>query len=609
VIWHEQEQEQKMRKNRSLRFKIVFSVVVYILVIGITGNVFLYIYLLRAVSRKVESLDMAHLEMVKSRINHNFDDVYSLAVVCAHDTAVSRAVSRQERTRRELIQDSLKAQEQLNAFLRANPMNSYIDKLILFDDRGLFVQAVARQGGDFPDLVNVRNSPLYRRFVRENLARISGFGPSVTPSNPRDSYMLLLRVRGSYHNSPGGYLYVELGLDMITNVFRDYGVSPGIFAQVAGTGEVILPDRPRLVTPQPESLGDVPPDAAFPNRFRRGGRTYRLDRMELENGLLLYNQTDTTRLAIDDQEILYTVLVTVLMSLFAAAGLGTALSAFLTRPIQALIKRIRRISEDNDFSRDSETEKQGGEIGLIGRAVNDMAGSISLFLIKMQEHYREQKKAKIALLQTQINPHFLYNTLDSIRWMAKIQNNPAIADITRRFISLLRSIAVQPDSDGGDDKITLAEELQILEDYTSIMSVRFMGNFDVVNHIPETFLDCCIPRLTLQPLVENAILHGIEPSGKFGVITLSAAGEGDYLDIVVEDSGVGMSGEQLEVIKIRNQTKKRGNPSLNNIGIVNVDERLKLLYGESCGLFFESLQEKYTKVTVRILKERQGRNL
>jgi two-component system sensor histidine kinase YesM len=598
-----------MRRNRSLRFKIVLSVVVYILVIGITGNVFLYIYLLGAVARKVELLDLAHLEAVRARLNHNFSDVFSLAAVCAHAPEVSRAVSRLERTDWELIRDSLRAQEQLNAFLQANPMNAYIDKLILFDDRELFVQAVAsRQPGDFQDLDKIRNSPLYRRFVRENLARISGFGPSISPSNSRDSYILLLRVRGSYYNSPGGYLYVESGLDIITNVFRDYGVSPGVFVQIAETGEVVLRDRPRLVTAQPGSLGYVPPDAAFPARFRRGGRSYRLDRVPLENGLLLYNQMDITSLAVDDQEILYTVLATVLLSLFAAAGLGLALSMFLTRPIQTLIKRIRRISEDNDFSRDPEIEKGGDEIGLIGRAVNDMSGSISVFLLRMEEHYRKQKAAEIALLQTQINPHFLYNTLDSIQWMAKIQNNPAIADIIRRLISLLRSIAVRQDSGGREAEISLAEELRILEDYTGVMSLRFMGSFELVNRIPEEFLGCPIPRLTLQPLVENAILHGIEPSGRFGIITLSALGEGEYLDIVVEDTGVGMSGEQLEGIKIRGRTKKRGSPSLNNIGIANVDERLKLLYGKSCGLFFESIQGKYTRVTVRILKEQQGRN-
>jgi two-component system sensor histidine kinase YesM len=312
---------------------------------------------------------------------------------------------------------------------------------------------------------------------------------------------------------------------------------------------------------------------------------------------------DVTMLAVDDREILYTVLAAVLMSLFAAAGLGLTLSAFLTRPIQILISRIRKISEDKDFSEDPEIEKSGDEIGLIGRAVNEMSGSIRLFLVKLEEQYRVQKNTELVLLQTQINPHFLYNTLDSIQWMAKIQNNPAIADLTRRLINLLRNIAGRNNS-GENAKITLAEELRLLEDYTNLMSIRFMGSFEIVNQIPETFLNCRVPRFILQPLVENAILHGIEPSGKFGLITLKAAEEGDYLIITLEDTGIGMSPEELGNIKNRNRAKERGSPSLNNIGIANVDERLKLLYGESCGLFFESRQGQFTRVRVKIISER-----
>jgi two-component system sensor histidine kinase YesM len=597
-------QDALMPGNRSLRFKIILAVVMYILVIGIIGNVFLYRYLLNAVSQKGERLDRAHLEAVRIQVTQNLADLFSLAMVCANDPLVSQVVSRQERAGQEFIRDALNAQAQLNAFLQAKRINGYIDKLILFDNRGLFVQAAGRQNGDYSDLDNIRALPLFRRFILEKLPRAGGFGRSISPENRRDSYGFLFRVRGAYYNSPGGYLYIEAGLDIITDVFREYSVSPGVFAQVPGTGEVILQNEPRLVKPQEGSLGYVPADAVFPHRFRQGGRSYRLDQLPLETGdLVLYNRMDVSILAVDDRQILYTVLAAVLMSLAAAAGLGLGLSAFLTRPIRILISRIRKISEDKDFSEDPEIEKPGDEIGLIGRAVNEMSGSIRVFLVKMEEHYREQKNAEIALLQTQINPHFLYNTLDSIQWMAKIQNNPAIADITRHLINLLRHIAARADA-GGDAKIPLAEELGILEDYTRLMSIRFMGSFEVVNRIPESFLDYRIPKLTLQPLVENAILHGIEPSGRFGVITLSAAGEGEYLDIIVADTGVGMSGEQLGSVKTRNREKKRGNPSLNNIGIANVDERLKLLYGESCGLFFESCQGKFTRVRVRILQER-----
>jgi two-component system sensor histidine kinase YesM len=104
--------------------------------------------------------------------------------------------------------------------------------------------------------------------------------------------------------------------------------------------------------------------------------------------------------------------------------------------------------------------------------------------------------------------------------------------------------------------------------------------------------------------VENAILHGIEPSGRFVVISLTAVEDGNYLNIIVEDTGVGMSAEQLETIKIQNREHKPGGPSLNNIGIPNVDKQLRLLYDKTCGLFFESRQGEYTRVTVRILKEK-----
>jgi two-component system sensor histidine kinase YesM len=187
--------------------------------------------------------------------------------------------------------------------------------------------------------------------------------------------------------------------------------------------------------------------------------------------------------------------------------------------------------------------------------------------------------------------------------MAKIQSNPTIADFARRLINLLRSIATRTADDAGA-KITLREELRILEDYTEVMSVRFMGSFELDNRIPEAILDCRIPKLTLQPLVENAILHGIEPSGRFVVITLTAEEDGDYLLIMVHDTGVGMSAEQLETVKTWKSEKKHGGPSLNNIGVPNVDKELRLLYDKTCGLFFESRQGEYTRVTVRILKER-----
>jgi len=588
-----------MFKNRSLRFKITFSVAAFIIVVGGIGNVFLFAYLQDIVFRKTERLDRAHMEAVRIQLERNFENVFSLAAVCASEPEILYLASRKNRTERELILDSLNIQSQINAFLRSSPISPYIDKLILFNNQGLYVYAQGRQVGYSTDEDNILRQPLYARFMADGLPWASGFGRSINVMNRQDCYILLFRVTSPYRNTPDSFLYLEAGLDMITEALRVYGAPTGLFVHIPETGEIIPQDRPLFVMPEQEKWAG----AKFPFRFRQEGRSYRLDRIPLENGMIvLYNQADTTNLAVDDKRILYTVLITVIMSLLAAAGLAISLSVFLTRPIHALISRIRKITVENDFSGDPEIEKGGGEIGRIGQAINEMSGSIGRFLVEKEEQYRQQKNAEIAFLQTQINPHFLYNTLDSIQWVAKIQNNHAIAEIINRFTSLLRSMVIR--SDSGGIKITLAEELLIIEDYSELMSLRFMGDFEVKNMIPEIFLDCLIPRFTLQPIVENAIIHGIKPSGKFGTIMLNAAGKDGFLDITVEDSGIGMSAAQLEHIKAKGREKKRDSPSLNNIGIANVEERLKLLYGGSCGLFYESRQGEYTKATVRIMMER-----
>jgi two-component system sensor histidine kinase YesM len=140
--------------------------------------------------------------------------------------------------------------------------------------------------------------------------------------------------------------------------------------------------------------------------------------------------------------------------------------------------------------------------------------------------------------------------------------------------------------------------LTLLDDYIAVMSVRFMGTFEVVNRINRKFYHCPIPKLSLQPLIENAIIHGIEPSGRFGAITLDAREEGKFIAVTVEDTGSGMEDADLETVMDRKRGKSGA--SLNSIGLHNVDERLKLHYGPAAGISVESVKDKFTRVTLCI---------
>lgn len=189
--------------------------------------------------------------------------------------------------------------------------------------------------------------------------------------------------------------------------------------------------------------------------------TQRADRIDEIYLSTLQNQLDEYLTDLSDLAILCSSDYTVSRALSPAATMKNAVDAQ-----DRLNARLRRIAA-NDFSFDPEIEKPQDELGQIGRTVNEMSMSIQHLLRETEEMYTQRRNIEIALLQSQVNPHFLYNTLDSIRWMAVIQKNPGIASITHSLSNLLKNIAK-----GTQDKITLAEELGLLQDYIAIQAVR-----------------------------------------------------------------------------------------------------------------------------------------
>lgn len=327
-----------------------------------------------------------------------------------------------------------------------------------------------------------------------------------------------------------------------------------------------------------------------------GGRKFKVAAVRLNaGGLSLYSCFEMTGLDNDGAQTRMAIAATLLSSFLLALVLALLLAAYLTKPISLLNNRLHRIA-DNDFSYDPEIEKAGGELGQIGHTVNEMTMSIENLLQTTEQSYEQRRKIEIQLLQSQVNPHFLYNTLDSIRWMAVIQKSPGIESMTRSLSNLLKNIAK-----GTQDKITLEEELALLHDYVEIQSVRYMEAFTFYDTVPKELYRYRIIKLTLQPLVENAIFHGIEPTGENGTITVTGREEGGDLVLCVTDDGAGIPPDVLPTLL--SEERPRSHASLNGIGVCNVHKRLQMLYGDAYGLTIESEPGGGTCVTVRVPKE------
>ncbi|WP_165822692.1 sensor histidine kinase [Paenibacillus montanisoli] len=213
----------------------------------------------------------------------------------------------------------------------------------------------------------------------------------------------------------------------------------------------------------------------------------------------------------------------------------------------------------------------------------------------------EKKRAEFDFLKSQVNPHFLYNTLDTIRGLASEREVPEIRDMTRALSRIFRY------SIKGDDAVPLSEEIQIAGAYMSIQMVRFSGRFDFSVSVAESLLHVKVPKMILQPIVENAVYHGLEPRYEKGKLTISAqmdpCGRPDLL-ITVADDGVGMSEAQLASVRQQlqgeRQAAKEDSGKLDGVGLLNVHNRLQFLFEQQYGIEIQSKERAGTAVTLRI---------
>ena len=285
------------------------------------------------------------------------------------------------------------------------------------------------------------------------------------------------------------------------------------------------------------------------------------------------------------------VLALSLLSLALSLVISEALARHITRPVSRLDKAIAKV-KDGDLSIQVKV-KTNDELGRLTESFNQMVKDLKRYLEDRVQQQKDLNATTLRLYQTQLNPHFLYNTLDTIKWSAKIHQIPEIAVLAENLAVILRkSISSKP-------FIQLCEELDTIESYIKIQKIRFAGRFLYETEIPDVLEDCVIPKMILQPLVENAIIHGLDGCAN-GYICIYAAQKDGILRISVTDDGCGMGQEMLDWMNSPNPAKRDG-----HLGLYNVIQILKLYYGEEYGIQAES-DTSGTTVTIRLPAKKEA---
>jgi len=292
--------------------------------------------------------------------------------------------------------------------------------------------------------------------------------------------------------------------------------------------------------------------------------------------------------------IILSIITVLILSMF-----NLAIAMGFINPINRLVRGMKMVQKDNRIVYID--DERNDEIGFLNQTFNEMSREINHLVTWVYREQITRKEAELKALQSQINPHFLFNTLESINWMAQLNNVPEISKIVTDLSDLMEA------SIGRDDRlITVEEEFRYSDKYISLLKARFEDKIEFEKEILDGAGEVKIPRLLIQPLVENAVYHGIERLRGKGRISLKAFIEGDMLVIIVMDSGPGIDGTELSalnrMLSMDNDSyfKALGSKRRKSIGIENVNRRIKLFYGDKYGLKIESEQGSFTRVIVNI---------
>ncbi|KRF11141.1 sensor histidine kinase [Paenibacillus sp. Soil787] len=304
-------------------------------------------------------------------------------------------------------------------------------------------------------------------------------------------------------------------------------------------------------------------------------------------GWKLISMAPLQSLTADTRKITVLIVFIGLICLFFALLGAGMLSQFIAKPIMGLTKHMKKVKEGNldiEFQVNSEDE-----IGLLASGFNAMIRRVQELLTNINFEQKKKREYELALIQAQIKPHFLYNTLDVIYTLSEMGRARDVQRTTKALADFYR-VALSK----GRETITIEEEVRNVKDYLSIQRIRYSDVFTFEFDIRGEVLGGLIPKLTIQPLVENAIYHGLKTKGSLGLLKVTGEIVDGKIKIIVSDDGVGMLPERLDALMKKPESPEQAV----GYGLRNVKDRIQLYFGDDYGLQIESQLGQGTEVTL-----------
>ena len=286
--------------------------------------------------------------------------------------------------------------------------------------------------------------------------------------------------------------------------------------------------------------------------------------------------------------------ISLLFTIIISSILALIISKTVTSPISILIQLMKKVENGNLQVEMSVVSKD--EVGQLGDSFNVMVKRIKYLVTSIYDDQIKLRKAELTALQAQINPHFLYNTLESINWLARYKKNDQIIKMISSLTILFRTSINR-----NGNIIRISEEMAHVKSYLTIQQMRYPNSFIYEINISDNVLQYYTVKLIVQPIVENAIYHGVKLRDEKGLIKLTSEETDNIIRIIIEDNGPGMNEETVELLNSK-QLDKLNRMDSSGYGLKNVDDRIKIFFGKEYGLHFSSISGLGTRVIIQLPK-------
>ena len=582
----------------SIRFKIIQLCVIFTFVLSLMiGHCFFSVFTQAELRNSIEGAEF-NLHLITSMTSQRCAAIELLANHCATEPNSISYLSDAAPTAMQRID----AYEGLNDYYSSNSASTYIRRLILTDGGKRIIQMGSNQIfftplteynlQQFPYL-NASDKAAWKYLIEDPL--ISSFPSSILLIQP-------VYAKGQHLC---GKLYISVSSEMLTDQLENYQLNhqDALYVKIGENyysfeDHTLVPST-MTFTPTKEIPG-IANDANTKVTWckNEAGASYISVSSPIgSTGMELVHYLCRANTIVPSSFLNLSSFAVFVALLLMGVIIYCILNRIILRPVNRLQDRLAVVAA-GDFTYDS-TIEWNNELGNIGRGINQLSESIQKMMSAQLEEEKKRQQLEYKMLQEQISPHFIYNTLNSIKWMATIQKSEGIAEMTSSLARLMRYL-----SKSREDLIPLQEELQLLRDYCTIQHYRY-GNgivfhFDTIEN-PE-LLTCSIPRFTLQPLVENAIFHGIEPNGGIGRISIRVCSQTQQeVMISISDDGVGMSADQINELLHTGEAAK--DEKFLHTGILNVHRRIQYAFGPDYGVRITSTAGKGVTVIITIPKK------